>query len=364
MSDIAALQAYFAVQDDVLLAYLFGSRACDQAAPASDYDLALLACEVLPPARRYQLAHELAVLLGGASVDLVVLNRVPIELAYAVVATGQRLFECDLATRVEFEAGVLSRYGDMLPVLRQQRADLIQGGTYDAGVRRHRAAFDQTERVLAEIRTATQQEEPPMKTLVLSTDAPIVTGPPQGHWTYADWETLPDDGNRYEVIDGVLYMTTAPSYFHQWIVMRLVRYIGIPAEDQGLAFAVTAPIGVLMPHCDPVQPDFVVVLKTNAAIIHAGKIRGVPDLIIEVQSPGNAAYDEAVKLLAYARAGVPEYAIINPRARTVSHYRLLAPGAYAAPRVASETERISFACLPSITVPVADLFAGAPDTTL
>ena len=50
----------------------------------------------------------------------------------------------------------------------------------------------------------------------------------QGHWTYADWEALPDDGNRYEVIDGVLYMTTAPSFFHQWIVRRLDRYLGMP----------------------------------------------------------------------------------------------------------------------------------------
>ena len=64
-------------------------------------------------------------------------------------------------------------------------------------------------------------------------------GPPQGQWTYADWEELPDDGNRYEIIDGVLYMTTAPSFFHQWIVNRLERHITIPAEDQGLAFAFT-----------------------------------------------------------------------------------------------------------------------------
>jgi hypothetical protein len=50
-----------------------------------------------------------------------------------------------------------------------------------------------------------------MTTLVISTDAPAVAGPPQGQWTHADWETLPDDGNRYEVLDGVLYMSTAPS---------------------------------------------------------------------------------------------------------------------------------------------------------
>src|SRR5207248_6028128 len=161
-----------------------------------------------------------------------------------------------------------------------------------------------------------------MTTLVISTDAPAVAGPPQGRWTYADWEQLPDDGKRYEIIDGALYMTTAPSSFHQWIVQQLVRYIAIPVVDQGLAFTFPAPIGVIMPGCDPVQPDFVVVLREHAAIIHDKRIWGVPDLIIEILSPSNAAYDREVKLAAYARAALPEYAIVDPRARALTHYRL------------------------------------------
>src|SRR5262245_24557104 len=168
-----------------------------------------------------------------------------------------------------------------------------------------------------------------MTSLVISTDAPVVAGPPQGHWTYADWETLPDDGNRYEIIDGVLYMTTAPSTFHQWIVKRLERYLGIPLEDQSLGVGFPAPTGVLMPGCDPVQPDYTVILNDKLDIIRDKRVMGVPDLIIEIQSPGNAAYDERVKLFAYALAGVPEYAIINPSARTLRHYRLQAPGRYA-----------------------------------
>src|SRR5947199_132188 len=119
-----------------------------------------------------------------------------------------------------------------------------------------------------------------MTALVLSTDAPTVPGPPQGQWTYADWEELPDDGNRYEIIDGVLYMTTAPSSFHQWIVNRLERHITIPAEDQGLAFAFTAPIGVIMPGCDPVQPDFVVVLASRESIFREGGDRMKSDIQI------------------------------------------------------------------------------------
>jgi Uma2 family endonuclease len=203
-----------------------------------------------------------------------------------------------------------------------------------------------------------------MTTFVVPTEAPTVHGPPQGQWTHADWEQLPDDGNRYEIIDGVLYMTTAPSYFHQWIIQGLQEYIGIPVRRQKLGFAVAAPIGVLMPNCQPVQPDFVVVLQSNAAIIYDRRIRGVPDVMIEVLSPSNAVYDEDIKFEAYARAGLQEYVIIDPRSRTFNHYRLNAPGLYAAPQVFGESETAYLDCLPSLPIPVAELFAGAPDTTL
>jgi Uma2 family endonuclease len=119
-----------------------------------------------------------------------------------------------------------------------------------------------------------------------------------------------------------------------------------------------------MPRCDPVQPDFVVVLASRKSIFREKRIRGVPDLLVEILSPSNKAFDLEVKLDAYARAGVPEYAIVDPSTRTLSHYRREAAGRFAPPRVYGETEVASFACLPTISVPVGGLFAGAPDTTL
>jgi Uma2 family endonuclease len=204
-----------------------------------------------------------------------------------------------------------------------------------------------------------------MRALVVATDAPTVVGPPQGRWTHAEWETLPhDDGNIYEIIDGVLYMTTAPSNFHQWIQQRLYRYLGIPAEDEGLGYAFTAPIGLLIPGCDPVQPDFVFVRQPNASIIRDRRIRGVPDLIAEILSPNNVVYDTQVKLLAYALAGVPEYAIIDPRSRSLDRYKLHSPGRYDGPQTYREADVVHFDCLPTIGLPVGNLFAGAPDTSL
>jgi len=191
-----------------------------------------------------------------------------------------------------------------------------------------------------------------------------IYGPRQGQWTYADWQTLPDDGNRYEIIDGVLYMTTAPSNFHQWIIKYLVYSLGRPAEEQGLAEAAWSPIGVLMPGCDPVQPDFILIRKENMGIIRDGRIRGVPDLIVEVLSPGSRTYDEDVKLNAYAKAGVPEYAVIDPKERVLRYYRLIEAGKYAEGREYKVGESITFEAAPTIPVPIASLFEGAPDTTL
>ena len=202
-----------------------------------------------------------------------------------------------------------------------------------------------------------------MVSLIIPTDAKAIAGPAQGHWTYADWERLPDDGDRYEVIDGVLYMTTAPSTFHEWITIAFMRYVGIPAIEQGLAYVMTAPVGVLMPGCDPVQPDVVVVLKEHASLFKDRRIRGVPDLIVEILSPSNADYDLRIKLAAYARAGLPEFAIIDPVERTLSLRRLAEPGRYAPAVIAGGADVVVFDCLPSISLAVADLFAGAPDET-
>lgn len=203
-----------------------------------------------------------------------------------------------------------------------------------------------------------------MATLVITTDAPLVSGPPQGHWTVTDWENLPDDGQRYEIIDGVLYMSTAPSFFHQWIIYRLHAKVGNPAIEAGIAYGIGAPIGVFMPGMTPVQPDYLIVLAAHADIIRDRRIYGVPDLIVEVLSPGSVNYDEAVKRDAYARASLGEYAVIDPRTRQLRLYTLDDDGRYGDPTVFHEPDTVTFACLPALPFPLAALFAGAPDTTL
>jgi len=144
---------------EISLIYLFGSRVDGHLGPMSDYDLGVLIDRDADERQvQVRLAHDLACALGTDRVDLLLLNRAPIELAYAIIAQGEILFQRDLATRVEYEAQVMSLYGDYLPVLRAQRDDILRGDEHANRVQRYRAALGRTERTLGEI-TAAQREK-------------------------------------------------------------------------------------------------------------------------------------------------------------------------------------------------------------
>jgi len=146
---IRLLSDYCGQDERIVLAYLFGSQARGRIGPTSDYDVAFLVDGAVTHNERYRWAHELSQLLGGQPVDLVILNTAPVELRYNVIAEGRRVYEQDVAARVEFEANTLSLYGDMRPMLRQQREAILRGGDHAGGIQRYREALGQTLRVLA-----------------------------------------------------------------------------------------------------------------------------------------------------------------------------------------------------------------------
>jgi Uma2 family endonuclease len=205
--------------------------------------------------------------------------------------------------------------------------------------------------------------EPAMTATTTSAALEYVLHSLDASWCYDKWEKLPNDGNRYEVIDGVLYMSTAPSFWHQRAIMRLDRHIGSPLEAQEIAIAVAAPIGVIMPGADPVQPDFLLIRAERREIIaDDGRIRGVPDLIAEVLSPSNPELDTVVKRATYARAGVPEYWMLRPETRdvVVCWAPDTAAGEYAREAIVTAGSELNSPTLP-IRVPVDDLFEAPTD---
>lgn len=183
-------------------------------------------------------------------------------------------------------------------------------------------------------------------------------------WCRERWEQLPEDGNRYEVIEGVLYMTTAPSSFHQWIVQQIFLMLHQQVNQQGIGVTFVAPIGLFMPECDPVQPDIVVVRTPDLNIIRERRIIGTPALIVEVLSPSNPNVDLHTKRRAYAKAGLPEYWIVRPASRDVLMCSQpdAALGDYVETHLVLPTGELVSPTLP-IRTAIEVFFAGAPDTT-
>jgi Uma2 family endonuclease len=182
--------------------------------------------------------------------------------------------------------------------------------------------------------------------------------------TAHDWDQLDHaDGNRFEVIGGHFYASTMPLTIHQWVIGSLFGVVGTPANVLRSAYAFPLRLAVFMPGCDPVQPDFVLIMKDRAdaeGLIRERGLYGVPDVIVEVLSPGTASYDEDVKLRAYANAAVPEYAVIDLDKRTLRYRRLVSEGVYGNVVVKTAMEPFAFACLPQFAFTVGDLFAGMP----
>jgi Uma2 family endonuclease len=183
--------------------------------------------------------------------------------------------------------------------------------------------------------------------------------PAQGEWTYEDYLRLPEDGNRYEVIRGFLYVSPAPYPEHQYAVVKLIRYFDVFVSDSGLGIVLTAPLDVLLPSGigSPVQPDVSVFRKGNEPRWGVGKFEGVPDLVVEVLSTGTRRRDRTTKLEAYQDAGVPEYWLVDPDRQTVEIYVLGKNGKYTDPVHGSIQDEVWSSVLPGFRLKVAVLFS-------
>lgn len=144
-------------KNNILLAYVFGSRLKGKIGPLSDYDFAVFLSQKPSFQFKYKLKNKLVNILDSAQVDLIILNDAPIELRYNVIASGKNIFKKNSFIKTEFEADTLSRYFDYLPVLREQKKDILkftpQGEKHDKRIQRYRTALRKTEEILSKIRT-------------------------------------------------------------------------------------------------------------------------------------------------------------------------------------------------------------------
>jgi Uma2 family endonuclease len=179
---------------------------------------------------------------------------------------------------------------------------------------------------------------------------------PAGTWTYDDLCALPDDGRRYEIIEGDLHEMPSPSLDHAATVFNLVLLLApvVQALRGKLYFA---PLDVFFAGADPVQPDNLVILPGWAGSLAQRGPQGAPDLVIEVLSPSNRGHDLLTKRALYARGGVREYWIVDHTARTVDVLSLDRDALHTIQTASGDDAAVS-PLLGGATFPLSAIFAG------
>ncbi len=120
------------------------------------------------------------------------------------------------------------------------------------------------------------------------------------------------EGTRAEIIDGVLFMSPAPTLIHQEIIASLGTLLHQFVTKRRLGKVYFSPIDVYLNNKNAFQPDIVFVSNKNFSILKEDGIYGAPDFVIEVLSPGTRQYDLNKKKSAYEKAGVAEYWVVDP----------------------------------------------------
>jgi len=154
--------------------------------------------------------------------------------------------------------------------------------------------------------------------------------------TYEDYSLLPNNGKRYEIIDGELLVTPSPRRSHQKVVTNLVYYLVEFVRRHDLGEVYAAPFDVVFSRYDVVEPDVLYVSKARASVLTEKNVQGAPDLVVEVVSETTAEIDRTTKLKLYARCGVQEYWIIDPVECSAEVYRLEKQGFELAARLRTD----------------------------
>ena len=164
---------------------------------------------------------------------------------------------------------------------------------------------------------------------------------------------MPEDGNRYEVIDGELFVSSSPSFIHQTVLLNIAGAFLSYLREHPIGRVVPG-VGVIFDEYNGVIPDLV--FATHERIretLASGRFRAAPEIAIEIS---NERRDRHVKLNLYGTRGVSEYWIVDPENRSVEIYRRDNSGNLAFAESLVQNDELTCAMLPSFAVSVASLF--------
>ncbi|HWL94122.1 MAG TPA: Uma2 family endonuclease [Phycisphaerae bacterium] len=172
--------------------------------------------------------------------------------------------------------------------------------------------------------------------------------------TYEDFCALPDDGRRYEIIDGDLFMSPSPEIPHQTVVINLAAILHQHVRKEKLGKVLVAPSDVLLGEHDIVEPDIIFISKERLSIVTQKNIQGAPDLLIEVLSPSTSRRDVRDKRNLDARSGVRYYWMLDSHGPRVTELQLT-EGEYAVVKELSGDAIFEPACFPDLKINLAGL---------
>jgi Uma2 family endonuclease len=136
------------------------------------------------------------------------------------------------------------------------------------------------------------------------------------------FKMLPE-GTRCELIDNTLYMSPAPSSLHQKTIYKLTGQFYLLLEGKSIGELYPSPIDVFLNEKNAYQPDLVFILNENLEIVKENGIHGIPDLVIEILSPGTKNFDLGKKKKVYEKAGVKEYWVLDTKTKISIGFQLV-----------------------------------------
>ncbi|HKV36318.1 MAG TPA: Uma2 family endonuclease [Pyrinomonadaceae bacterium] len=180
--------------------------------------------------------------------------------------------------------------------------------------------------------------------------------------TVADLDAFPDDdGKRYELIEGELFVSCAPGLPHQLVLAKLITAFTVYLEQNPVGIAAPGP-GAVFSNYDAVIPDLVFASKGRLdSIVGNDRFIAAPELVIEIVSPGNEnrSRDLIAKRRLYGKYGVQEYWIVDAENKSVMIFHLTG-STLTQIRIAKNGDEIISPLLPGFTLRVSSIFDLAP----
>ena len=175
-------------------------------------------------------------------------------------------------------------------------------------------------------------------------------------FTYDEYRVLPENGKHYQLVDGDLIMSPAPTFRHQLIIAELANCLFNFVKENRRGKVLFAPLDVILAEDNVFQPDIVYISNERRSVIFREGLRGVPDLCVEVLSPSNRELDLNAKRLLYAKHGLPELWLVDPDADTLQLFRLQEN--HQAPlKVFGANDTLTTPLLPGFSVGLSEVFA-------